>query len=995
MIPHRLELENFLSYREPAVLDFSAIHLACIAGANGAGKSSLLDAMTWALFGRSRSKSDDDLVNRLAQRRNEAAEVRLEFESQGGHYRVIRRKQAGKSVMLEFQALAGGRQWKTLNEGKVRETQAAIERLLQMNYETFVNASFLLQGRADEFTTKTAGRRKEVLADLLGVNRWDIYREAAANRRKETESQLLLLDGRLADIEQELDEEEERRSALTAAKSQLEAIAEQRAAQERLVEQLRRVEMALKQQRQLVENLAGNLERSRRSLAQRQAEQERRQEERRAYQELLDQAEAIAADFAAWQEAEENLKEWQQKANAYNAIQQEKRPHELTLERERSRLLQRQEALQNQAEQIASMEREKAGSTQELNEGKAHLLELTEQIADAGRREQAYHQAREKLQALQAERRLLEQEAGQLQKQRRRAEQLQQEQKDVGDNVQKAQTAVQELSAQVAAIAQRHQRHAAALAEMNTLQAEQPRLRQEMNRVKERLDRLGEESGDNCPLCGQTLTRQHRQSVAAELEREGKEMGARFRSNKERIAALAAEAAELESQLKQKERLERDYQTQQQRLARAEARLAEIEQAVAEWQEGPQAKLAQLEAALADDAPLREQEKLVAELAAALAQKEKLEAERQRRQQRVTTIEARLAEIERAISHWEESERAQLEGVSQQLAAGEIAPEAQVALDALEKRAAQVGYDPVAHQQARQASQALAEAPARQQALRQAQAAVKPLEDSLADLARQIAAQEEEAAELEEQRRAAEAQLEALAADGADLAAVEEELLRLRDDEIAANRRVGAAQQRLAVLDDLRRQRGALKEERAGITRQIQRLKLLEKACGRDGVQALLIEQALPDIQEDANELLARLTGGQMSITFDTQRKLKSADRMAETLDIHIGDNVGIRPYENYSGGEQFRVNFAIRLALSRLLAKRAGARLETLVIDEGFGSQDPYGQQRLIEAINIIQNDFARVLVITHINELQDAFPTRIEVEKGPAGSTIKVAAV
>ena len=202
----------------------------------------------------------------------------------------------------------------------------------------------------------------------------------------------------------------------------------------------------------------------------------------------------------------------------------------------------------------------------------------------------------------------------------------------------------------------------------------------------------------------------------------------------------------------------------------------------------------------------------------------------------------------------------------------------------------------------------------------------------------------------------------------------------------------GAAQQRLAVLDDLRRQRKEEKERRATLTQLIERLQQLEKACGRDGVQALLIEQALPEIEQDANELLERLTGGEMRVMFETQRELKSRDALAETLDIHIADSAGERPYENFSGGEQFRVNFAIRLALSRILAKRAGARLQTLVIDEGFGSQDPQGRQRLVEAINIIREDFARVLVITHVDELRDAFPTRIEVEKGVEGSSLVV---
>jgi exonuclease SbcC len=93
-----------------------------------------------------------------------------------------------------------------------------------------------------------------------------------------------------------------------------------------------------------------------------------------------------------------------------------------------------------------------------------------------------------------------------------------------------------------------------------------------------------------------------------------------------------------------------------------------------------------------------------------------------------------------------------------------------------------------------------------------------------------------------------------------------------------------------------------------------------------------------------------------------------------------------------YSGGEAFRVNFAIRLALSEILAQRKGARLQTLVIDEGFGSQDVQGRQRLIEAINLVKNDFAKILVITHLDELRDAFPNRIEVEKSERGSTLRV---
>ena len=93
-----------------------------------------------------------------------------------------------------------------------------------------------------------------------------------------------------------------------------------------------------------------------------------------------------------------------------------------------------------------------------------------------------------------------------------------------------------------------------------------------------------------------------------------------------------------------------------------------------------------------------------------------------------------------------------------------------------------------------------------------------------------------------------------------------------------------------------------------------------------------------------------------------------------------------------FSGGEAFRINFSIRLALSRLLAQRAGSRLQTLVIDEGFGSQDDEGRVRLAEAITAVQNDFEKILVITHLSELKEAFPSRIEVEKTADGSRVEV---
>ncbi len=992
MIPLRLELTNFLSYRETAVLDFNGIHLACISGLNGAGKSSILDAITWALFGKSRSKSDDDLVNRLAVLEDGTCEVQYTFNLEGSAYRVIRRKRYGKTQVLELQMNAGSDQWKPLSESKVRETQTAIETLLRMNYDTFTNASFLLQGKADEFTTKTPNRRKEILADLLGVSQWDQYKEAASARRREVENSQLLLDGQLQDIAHELAEEEERRATLVAAQAELAALSQQRAAKEELLQQARHTAAAIEQQKQMVQNLAKNLERARRSLEDLHKTLAQRQTERDSYTAILAESEAIQAGYAAWQQADEAYQGWQEKAAAYNKLLQAKRPFELTITQERSRLEQRQQEQESQAQRVAAAQTEQETVAARRAETQAQLADLEQRLATLSAQEAAWHEARSALQSMEGERKLLAQEVAQLQTQARRIAGLKEEETAVSANLAAAQNQLTAVTTQISALAEQRARHATALADKNSLEAEQERLREQMNRHRERIDRLTAETGSECPLCGQPLTTEHRDTVLADLQTEGTDMGSRFRDNKERITALGAEIAQLTEALKQANRLERDQQTQQQRQAQAEARLGEIRQATAEWETEGAARLAELEATLAEDGKLVAQKAKVAELETAVKQKAILEQTRQGQQKLLSQAEARQVEIDRLLQEWRQEGAAALAAVQAQLTAGEYAVEAQQQLAALDAKLALVDYDAAAHDRARAARDGLTEAPQRYQEWQQAQAAVKPLEDTLADLQQRVAEQEEVVEELSAQQETAVAHLNQLTQDSGDLQTVEDEVFRLREAESIKQRTVGAAQQRLDVLDDLRQRRMAIDAQKAEIAQHIQRLRLLEKACGRDGVQALLIEQALPDIEDRANDLLERLTGGDMRISFDTQRQLKSRDALAETLDIHIQDGAGERPYENFSGGEQFRVNFAIRLALSQVLARRAGARLQTLVIDEGFGSQDPTGRQRLVEAINTIQDDFARILVITHIDELRDAFPARIDVTKTLTGSAISL---
>ncbi|MBI2867925.1 MAG: SMC family ATPase, partial [Chloroflexi bacterium] len=325
------------------------------------------------------------------------------------------------------------------------------------------------------------------------------------------------------------------------------------------------------------------------------------------------------------------------------------------------------------------------------------------------------------------------------------------------------------------------------------------------------------------------------------------------------------------------------------------------------------------------------------------------------------------------------------------LEAGAYAKEARSSLAEVGAALAELAYDPAAHHAASEQAAALAPFEAEARVLADAQTRWQEeaalLEKALEAVQRWTA----EARRLHERL----ALLEASIADLPDLRRSVESGLAvvatLQEQRGNTEQLLGAAKQRLDNLAALERKlaqsRTALRtlQDEQGLYED------LARAFGPNGVPALLIEQAIPTLQDTANELLARMSDSRLSINLIMQRPTQRGGT-SETLDIRVADEQGTRKYETYSGGEAFRINFALRIALSRLLARRAGAALPTLFIDEGFGTQDTEGRDRVVEAINAVLDDFQRILVITHIDELKEAFPVRIEVTKTPGGSVIQV---
>jgi len=332
--------------------------------------------------------------------------------------------------------------------------------------------------------------------------------------------------------------------------------------------------------------------------------------------------------------------------------------------------------------------------------------------------------------------------------------------------------------------------------------------------------------------------------------------------------------------------------------------------------------------------------------------------------------------------------RAELAKLDDRLARHTYAEAESARLRKVEAAIEALGYDPATHGRIRTELSALVgyeelsrelagarqEMTLREDALRQAQESLTSWQTRLDDDREQIASLREQVRDLPALRDRA--------------AAAGEVLTRLRRQHTEATRDLGEARQRLSYLDSLEQLRAERLKDLDEVLREKGLFTDLMTAFGRNGIQAMLIETAIPEIQDEANRLLAQMTAGRMHVELRTQRERASGEGQIETLDVVIHDNLGSRPYEMYSGGEAFRVNFALRIALSHLLAQRAGARLETLVIDEGFGSQDQEGRDRLVEAIKSIEDEFAMILVITHLDDLKERFPVRIDVQKRPDGS-------
>ncbi|MEW6770077.1 MAG: SMC family ATPase [Bacillota bacterium] len=167
--------------------------------------------------------------------------------------------------------------------------------------------------------------------------------------------------------------------------------------------------------------------------------------------------------------------------------------------------------------------------------------------------------------------------------------------------------------------------------------------------------------------------------------------------------------------------------------------------------------------------------------------------------------------------------------------------------------------------------------------------------------------------------------------------------------------------------------------------------KTLERAFGRYGVPAMILADALPEIEAYANSFLGVLQEGRMRVRLETARETKSG-AVRETLEVYVIYGDSVRPYATYSGAERFSVDLALRVAIAVCVARRWGHGIETMVIDEGAGVLDTRGRANLVAALERAGMYFPKIIFTTHVSELWDRFQQHIVVRREGASSRVVV---
>ncbi|MBP1039936.1 SMC family ATPase [Vagococcus sp. BWB3-3] len=1048
MKPMSLRLQNFGPYQAETV-DFSHFYqspLFLISGKTGAGKTTLFDGMTFALYGETTGgiRQGKEMRSNFADA-SEPTAVAFEFAHRDYRYLVEREpeqvlaKKVGEGTTtrpakVRLTIFDGEKEINQLT--KARDVQLYLEELLHLNAQQFTQIVLLPQGDFRKFLNANSSDKEVVLRKLFNTTLYRQLAEGLKARKKAYQKEL-----------------EQAGNAIQLLLKQLkwQATFAERAAEISGVEDCL---MLLSEQQQEYQAL----------IAERTNQLNQDRQERQQVEARYNQKKAVISLFEEQQELQLRLDRLMVESGQIKA----------------------QEARLTQLEWVAQQE----GDLLRYQESLAESQRLTGILAET-QQEQAIIAAQQADLVAQESQLLAKEDV--IKEQRNELAQLTQlapllvERRSHFERVSQIKAAVTELDARLATIEQQKaskllklQEADRQLATGDDLQAEKERLTLELHQLEQLLERGERASELSIKTEQKHLELSQEQEQLKELAEAGPELERRWQQAKSQVASLqiarlsldllpgapcpvcgATEhpqphtdqdwsAAAIKAAEAALEEREQALQQQQERLTKCQQtcqyltkEVAELSQQLAKedhWFQEKLSTLSTLPRISADSWPLRlksihqqQQEVMTRQQAVTAAlmtlvtlreqrqqvQKEQEELEEQLEQAKGTQqsllneqvkLEATLAtisqqlpakwaekadltdvqlELSKSVAEWEET----LEGVRTALRA--VANQLLVTESTLNHLTEQFAKESLRCQQlTAELTAKVAASPYDYQ--------IDGLLAELSNLAERDSLKKQ-IETFHQQQLKLQAQLEQVNSKLTESTvpdiSVEESRLKTLNDEILVKERQLVEQEQLVahnqtIAQEVRQQQGALSEK----WQELAELNQLSEVANGDGpynkmsIERYVLQAYFEEILRVANQRLIQLTNNRYSFEL---KEAQGSYKSQTGLEINIyDDNVGaVRSVNTLSGGESFIAALSLSLSLAEVVQNQAGGiQIDAMFIDEGFGSLDEDALEQAMDALELIEGQGRMIGIISHVRELKQRIPQQLQVVASGTGiSTIR----
>ncbi len=973
MRPLKLEIEGFTVYKKPQTIDFEKLNFFVIQGKTGSGKTSIVDAITYALYGKvPRYGSARNTTSLVLSKGSNKLRVALEFSVAGKRFKIerfYREKPKEDVVRVEEEG-------RKLNLKKT-EIEDWVEKVTGLDYKTFTKVILLPQGEFDRFLKPSSPKeRREILINLLNLEVFEKIRQLASETCRDMEGQLKVL------------------------KSELEALQEVSPKEiDKLKEEKKKLEEEARRLRKKLEELEGDLVKAKEKeklLGEKEdvekelkslEEKAREVEERR---ERLKVARRIAPYLPFLERLEEVSKEIRQLRLSKEKLQKEK--------------IKREGELDNVREEMERVEREfsslpkKREELQKLSARKEKLLMALQELSKAN---QLREEIKEKEKVLKEKEKLLQECETRLSKGDTYIKQVKEQLEKLPFDEEAYERLIKEVERKKTLLEEKSR--------LSQLEEEVSSLKKALEEEKKKLSELGKllnekekkleeeniklhayhiakhlKEGDPCPVCGGTFKKPAQPSQVQEIDvlrEEIEKLRHEVQASERTVASLEASldravkerdsvasklkgwesilSIDIESKLEEMERLKKEKVSLQEKLQKYTDRynqlLKEKEKALLEVE-----KL-RGEINSAKNSLIEAKEK-VSQLLGTFMDKEEVSEELASVEETISHLEETIKEIERR----REEVKEYVERLSRDL----------VAIDTKLKET-----DSLLRK--------------KEEEKKNITLKLAPLYEELGDLeaVRKLALDEETITKLEEEISQHERRIELLRK---RLEQLEEDLQKL--GEVPSLTSVEAQYEQVKRnLEEVIRSIGELESTISQREEQLRRKEYLAKEVERIEKELLIYSRISEDLRSDrlqdfvASLMLKRIVerASDYLYSFTNTYHLETNSKGDLVVIDHAQGSE--RDVKSLSGGETFLASLSLALGVSDVLS--AQAHLESLFIDEGFGSLDEETRERVSDILQLVKQRINRMVgIISHIPDLAERFHQRIVVKKHGDFSTVEV---